>query len=183
LLQFVELAGNDYMTYLVGNSTEADTEGLKAQALTMSGIVKPVMVMAMKEPGDAQTMGQLVDRIKTMGMAGRRLMRYQNISTITYEVCIINWKNRAAVFAWQSFAPEVTFTAAGNVGLRCFILSIPRRHPYLATEDPTQTRNTDPCNIYNAAMEVPASKCRSKQMVVVMVAISIVVSMNEPDFR
>ena len=81
------------MPRLICNATESNTEGFEAQAITMSGIVKPVMVMAMKEPGDAQTTRQLVDRIKSMGMACRRLMRYQNIGTITYEVRIINREN------------------------------------------------------------------------------------------
>ena len=87
------------------------------------------------------------------------------------------------MLAGQSSTPEVTFTAVSSVGLRCLILNFPWRHPYLATEDPTQASNTYSCNIHNATMEAPASKCRSKQMIVVVVAISIVVSMDEPDFR
>jgi len=82
LAQLIEFPSNYYTPRLICDATESNTEGFKAQAIAMSGIVKPVMVMAMKEPGDAQTTRQLVDRTESVRVAGRSLVRYQHLSSL-----------------------------------------------------------------------------------------------------
>jgi len=60
------------------------------------------------------------------------------------------------------------------------MLRFPGRHPYLTAKDSTQTGNPNPGDLNNTTMQTPTSKFRPKQIVIVVVAIGIVVPMDEP---
>ena len=139
------------------------------------------MLMPVESPAYAQRFRQPVDRGKALPVAGRRLVRDENIRTLTHQILVDRRKDRRAVTARQAAPPHVSETDAPDEARRAEIIGRILRHPDLTAENPAESGNSQARNIRHAPVEIVGGERAAPDVVVDRVRIRIVIARNPPD--
>lgn len=87
---------------LVNNFAIAYPKCLKPLLCKMRVVIAVLVVMAVKSPFHAHRLGKARNRLETVRVANRRLMRYEDVGLLAVEVKPVIVENRTGVLAQQT---------------------------------------------------------------------------------
>ena len=85
----VHIAGADDGTVQCGDTAQSDAVGVKAETFGFTAVIAPVVVVAVECGFHFQLACQMIDRYKTMRMAGWRFMRHEYVCLLSLQACNI----------------------------------------------------------------------------------------------
>ena len=139
--------------------------------------------MPVKEPLRAHRLGERVDRMKALPVAGRRLVRDEDVRLLAHQVLIDRGEDRRAVPPRQSAAPHVPRSDAPDEVRRAEVVRLLVGHPHLSAKDPAQARDAQTRDGRDASVQVVPGQGASPQVIVDAVRVRIVIPGNPPDGR